>query len=72
MHFACLIGDLDVVKALLTFDHIQGSAAQVTANQSTGGGAIELCPKNSEGLLPIHLAIARGHFFVVQHLLSLE
>ena len=65
MHFACLIGDLEVVKALLTFDKIPGSAVQVAANQSSDGGSIKLCPKNSDGLLPIHLAIARGHFFVV-------
>ena len=44
----------------------------MAANSGTGGGAIELCPKNGENLLPIHLSIARGHFFIVQHLLSLE
>ena len=77
LHFACLTGKLDVVKALLKYDVIGGSSAG-TAAQTSGqnGGAsnnsIELCPQNNEGLMPIHLAIARGHYFIVHLLLCQE
>ena len=74
LHFACLIGDLEVVKALLTFGIVGSGATAGTAAQANGAGnnSIEMCPKNNEDLMPIHLAIARGHFFVVHHLLCQE
>jgi len=68
LHHACLIGDLQIVKALLTFDNTDqslGSAAQAAIKENSNNNSIELCPKNEKQLMPIHLAIARGHFFVV-------
>ena len=31
LHFGCLIGDLSIVKALLTFDHIGGGSSAAAA-----------------------------------------
>lgn len=73
LHFACLTGNLEIVKILLSFQSgfstmpgVNGSS-QTCANQS-----IEICVINNDGLLPIHLAIARSRYFVVHHLLRQE
>ena len=47
-------------------------------NKGRGGGTsrdqggVDMCAMNKAGLMPIHLAIARSHFFVVHWLLSKE
>lgn len=46
-------------------------------NKGPGGGSreqggVDMCAVNKAGLMPIHLAIARSHFFVVHWLLSKE
>ena len=70
LHFACLTGNLEIVKILLSFDKSFSTVSGVSGSSQSGvGQGIEMCTVNKEGLLPIHLAIARSRYFVVHHLL---
>ena len=63
-HYACLKGNLEMVSI---FMRRPGKAVgQVKAQP------IDLVAENKAGLLPLHLAIARSHYFVVHFLLSQE
>ena len=61
-HYACLKGNLDIVIILMR-------RAGKTTGQSKAP-PIDLIAENKAGLLPLHLAIARSHYFVVHFLLS--
>ena len=72
-HFACLTGNLEIVKILLSFQNGFLNVPGVSGSSQPGTGiGIETCPVNKEGLLPIHLAIARSRYFIVHHLLRQE
>lgn len=64
-----------MLNLLLSFKP-KGVAATVGLSESlesiVDNYALELCPKNNDGLLPVHLAIARGHYFLVHQLLCYE
>jgi hypothetical protein len=63
-HYACLKGNLDIV--MLFMQKPMKSVGQVRASQ------IDLIAENKAELMPLHLAIARSHYFVVHFLLSQE
>ena len=60
-HYACLKGNLEIVMILLK-----------RAGKGSKAPPIDIVAENKAGLLPLHLAIARSHFFVVHFLLSQE
>ena len=73
LHFACLTGNLEIVKILLAFQNGFSTVPGVSGSSQPGAGqGIEMCAVNKDGLLPIHLAIARSRYFVVHHLLRQE
>ena len=73
LHFACLTGNLEIVKILLSFQNGFSTVPGVSGSSQPGAGqGIEMCAVNKEGLLPIHLAIARSRYFIVHHLLRQE
>jgi ankyrin repeat protein len=67
-HFACMLGNLDLVQALLVGRYQSKLSKSILRVKSN----VEMCPVNKAGLMPIHLAIARSHFFIVHYLLSYE
>jgi len=68
-HFACMLGNLDLVQALLV-DKYQSKLTNKSVLRVKSN--VEMCAVNKVGLMPIHLAIARSHFFIVHYLLSYE
>ena len=93
-HFACLLGNLDLVQALIvgkyqsklsnTTSAVRGDGVASSSSalpvqsvlmsnkNSRVKSNVEMCAVNKAGLMPIHLAIARSHFFIVHYLLSYE
>lgn len=68
-HLACLLGNLDLVQALLVGKYQSKLSSKSVLRVKT---SLEMCAINKAGLMPIHLAIARSHFFIVHYLLSYE
>jgi ankyrin repeat protein len=65
-HYACLKGNLEIVQLFFNMQKIIKTASQGKSTQ------VDLLAENKAGFLPVHLAIARSHFFVVHFLLSQE
>ena len=72
LHFACLTGNLRVIRVLLSFQgsHNGGTNSRLAPGAGAPVNGIDLCKFNKEKLMPIHCAIARKHYLVVHELLS--
>jgi ankyrin repeat protein len=65
-HYACLKGNIEIVLILFHMRRAQKPLQPIRA------APVDLLITNKAGLLPIQLAIARSHFFVVHFLLCQE
>lgn len=69
IHIACLLGSLDLVQALVVGRH---QSKLTTKSVMRAKSNVEMTAVNKAGFMPIQLAIARSHFFIVHYLLSFE